>query len=110
MAYAYRIRKNRAKRLLNKILESRYFMSCGFHPVQLTEYRWHKWDYAVSGVILSIGGEFSCWFKNCIPEPISEIVASEMVKIWHAEGARGLVIQYGEYSTEAYDAFIREWR
>lgn len=110
MAYAYRIRKKRAKTLLNKILETGYFVNCNFHPVRLTEYGWNKWDHDVDGVALTNGGKCSCCLFNCVPEPITETVALEMVEVWRSEGNRGLAVRYGGYSPEAYDAFEREWR
>jgi hypothetical protein len=110
MAYAWRIRKKRAKRLLNEILETGYFVNCNFHPVRLTEYGWNKWDHDVDGIALTNGGKCSCCLVNCVPEPITERVAMEMAYVWHTEGDKGLAVRYGGYTPEAYDEFQRMWR
>ena len=110
MAYAWRIRKKRAKKLLNEILDTGYFVSCDFHPVRLTEYGWNKWDHDVDGIALTTGGKGSCCLVNCVPEPITEAVALEMVEVYKQQGDRGLAVKYGGYTDEAYTEFERMWR
>jgi len=110
MAYSRRINKKWARKRLNKILETGYFINCNFHPVRLTEYGWNKWDHDVDGVALTNGGFCSCCLNNCQPESITETVALEMIEVWKVEGDKGLAVRYGGYSPEDYDTFEREWR
>lgn len=110
MAYAWRIRKKRAKKLLNEILDTGYFVDCSFHPMRLTEYGWGKWDHDVTGIALTNGGKGSCCLMNCVPEPITEKVALEMAEVWKSEGDKGLAVRYGGYSATDYDQFEKEWR
>lgn len=110
MSYAWRIRKKRAKKLLSQILETGFFVNCNFHPVELTEYGWNKYDHDVDGVLLTSGGKCSCCLVNCVPEPITKRIALEMVEVWKNEGDKGLAVRYGGYLPEDYDTFEREWR
>ena len=110
MPYAKRIRKKRAKKLLNEILEKGYFVNCNYHPVRLTKYSWGKWDHDVGGVALTNGGLCSCCLYNCVPEPITESQAIEMVAVWKKGGNRALAVRYGGYTEEAYTEFEKAWR
>ena len=110
MAYVQRMNKKWARKRLDKILETGYFVNCNFHPVRLTEYGWNKWDHDVDGIALTNGGKCSCCLNNCQPEPITEAIALEMVEVWKIEGDKGLAVRYGGYSPEDYDAFEKIWR
>ena len=110
MSYVRRIRKKRAKKLLNEILDAEYFVDCNFHPMRLTEYEWGKWNHDVTGIALTNGGKGCCCLMNCVPDPITETVALEMVEVWKSEGNRGLSIRYSGYTAADYDQFEKEWR
>ena len=113
MPYAKRLRKKRAGQLLDKILETGYFIDCNYHPVKLTEYSWGSKDLYgsdVSGISLTTGKGSSCSIFYCGPEPITEAIALEMASVYKDHGNKGLAIRYGGYTEEQYDEFEKMWR
>jgi len=105
--------KNHILRIMKKLKVGSYFIDCSYEPCIVTAKGFSYQDLYgawVDGKSLVSDSETSCSIMHCGPEPIDKDKADEMIAEYKKGGSRALVIKYGGWSEEDYDAFEKKWR